>query len=631
MQLICFCNELLHINFLLQEELERLFPNWTSIRKHENVIIFAFGLTEQPQPLIQLLYKRLTCYLKEGNGFGATEKFLLWLQKETKQDIGLDFVHNQYFNYTTVDDPKLFLHSRFYLFDDQTPDSETIKISNEGSASQSSTLAECSIDVQIPSAYLNVLKILQEIQNNHKINVSAFSLMWPEPHLKPNETLSITEKYNTAVLVKSALKMQRNIKVFNIAGCYLTQPSFKHLVKQLRDCREMSSLYFINVQQNLPVLLGEVIGTMTSLKNVNLESSWMTSRTAEAVLFGLSQCRGLEILHLSDCKLTSCLDRLFENPNHTGFPSLKTLGLSQTKLNKADLSSIFGAVTQNKLRQLEKLFLAKNEQLGGCLPSFLPLKIPNRRYPVFQFLKNLDLNGTNLSQGDIDHLGQILRLKKLPSLIVLDLGQNKLTGCIRNLLGDTGPHPGLVELERMGLESSALDRNDLGVLSKILSNPKMQKCTSLDISGNVLKGMIGILFEEFGLPYLEALYLQKCSVETEDLMSLTDGVRKGKMPRLKRLLLRNIDFHGKEDAVKNLVTACVDYFKQHRMSVLLSLDEVSSPDKFKDTINSLCKGSLVSIHLLKTISKTANSGSFAYNVQVSGTFKPGTNVTQINF
>ena len=457
------------------------------------MVIFAFGLADDPQPLIELLFQRLVSHLKEGNGFGDTEKLLLWFQKEIKHDTGLNFMHNQYFNYTTVDDPRLFLHSTFYLFDNQTPDSRAIVKLNEGSTSQSSTTAECSINVEFPSVFLNVLKILQDIQSEHKIMVSALCLMWPESHLKPRQILSITEKYDTAILMKSALKLHRDLKVFDITGCHVTHPSFKHLAKQLDHCQEISTLYLRDVQQYIPISLGRAIATSRSL------------RTVEAVLFGLSQCRGLETLELLECKLTNCLGHFLENPNHTGFPLLKTLGLRRTQLSKSDLLAISGAMIQNKLPQLTKLFIAENEQLGGCLQCFYPLKIPNLRYPVFQLLENLDLTGTNLNQSDIDHLGQMLRLKKLPSLKTLELGKNTLTGCIANLLGQSNPHPGLFNLENLALGSTALDEFDLRSLSKVLNNPKMQKYKRLDISGNVLKGMIEVLVAEFRLSYLETL------------------------------------------------------------------------------------------------------------------------------
>ena len=355
----------------LQEDLDCLFPNWRSIRRHENVIIFAFGLSDQPQPLIQLLYERLTCHLKEGNDFGDTENFLMWLQREIKQDTGLDFIHDQYFNYTTMNDPRLFLRSTFYLFDNQTPDSRAIVKLNEGSTSQSSTPAECTIKVEFPSFFLNSLKILQDIQSEHKIMVSALCLMWPESHLEPHQILSKTEKDDTAVLMKSTLKLHRDLKVFDITGCHVTQPSFKHLAKQLCHCQEISTLHLRDVQDYIPILLGKAIASSPSLRTVSLEYSWMTSATAEAVLFGLSQCRGLETLHLSECKLTNCLVHFFNNPNHTGFPSLKTLGLRRAHLSKSDFLVISGAMIQNKLPQLAKLFIAENEQLGGCLQCFL--------------------------------------------------------------------------------------------------------------------------------------------------------------------------------------------------------------------------------------------------------------------
>ena len=103
--------------------------------------------------------------------------------------------------------------------------------------------------------------------------------------------------------------------------------------------------------------------------------------------------------------------------------------------------------------------------------------------------------------------------------------------------------------------------------------------------------MIEIPVEEFELPSLEVLNLQNCDVEAVDWKHLAEAIAKGKMSRVKLLELRDINFQGKEDAVENFVRACIDYFKHHRMSIFLSLDKVTSPDEFRDPVNSLCKGS----------------------------------------
>ena len=146
----------------------------------------------------------------------------------------------------------------------------------------------------------------------------------------------------------------------------------------------------------------------------------------------------------------------------------------------------------------------------------------------------------------------MLRLKKLPSLKTLELGQNTLTGCIGNLLGQTNPHPGLLNLENLGLGSTALDESDLRSLSKVLNNPKMQKCKTLDISGNVLSGMIGVLVEEFRLPYLETLNLRNCHVEAVDWKNVAEAIAKGKIPQVKLLELRESTSRVKKMLLKTL-------------------------------------------------------------------------------
>ena len=46
---------------------------------------------------------------------------------------------------------------------------------------------------------------------------------------------------------------------------------------------------------------------------------------------------------------------------------------------------------------------------------------------------------------------------------------------------------------------TALSRDDLRILSGVLSNAKMQNCTALDISGKILNGIIGMSLGEIGL------------------------------------------------------------------------------------------------------------------------------------
>ena len=118
----------------------------------------------------------------------------------------------------------------------------------------------------------------------------------------------------------------------------------------------------------------------------------------------------------------------------------------------------------------------------GCLSGFLP-----DPHPGVPELEVLNLGGTRLNKEDLQHLSHITQSNKLPKLKILDLSANTLTGCLTSFLPD--PHPGLPELEKLNLNRTALNKEDLHHLTHLIQTHKLSGLKVLDLVYNRLSEM----------------------------------------------------------------------------------------------------------------------------------------------
>ena len=185
----------------------------------------------------------------------------------------------------------------------------------------------------------------------------------------------------------------------------------------------------------------------------------------------IKECSALRVLNLS-----SMVPHL-----HQGLPELETLKLRSTGLNKEDLQHLSCITQSNKLPKLKILDLSWNT-LTGCLTSFLP-----DPHPGLLELRESELAKTKLNKEDLQHLSHITQYNKLPSLQCLDLSFHTLTGCLTSFLPD--PHPGLPELEKLDLNHTALNKEDLEHLTRLIQTHKLPGLKHLNLIGNRLSEM----------------------------------------------------------------------------------------------------------------------------------------------
>ena len=214
-----------------------------------------------------------------------------------------------------------------------------------------------------------------------------------------------------------------------------------------------------------------------NMESLKIKECILPTQTLSHLMKQINGCSALRVLDLSWTPLTGCLSGFLPDP-HPGLPELEELNLWETALNKDDLQHLSHITQSNKLPKLRILDLSGNT-LTGCLLSVLP----GNPHCLPQ-LQELDLNCTRLNKEDLQHLSRITQSNKLPTLRILDLSENTLTGCLSNLLPDN-PH-GLPELQKLKLANSRLTKDDLQHLTHLIQTHKLPGLDYLDLSFNSL-------------------------------------------------------------------------------------------------------------------------------------------------
>ena len=135
----------------------------------------------------------------------------------------------------------------------------------------------------------------------------------------------------------------------------------------------------------------------------------------------------LQGINISRNILTDCVAELFGGSDNPGFPALKQLHMADTKMIKADVTSLSQAFAKDKLPKLIGLDLSQNT-LTDCLKELL--RSISKDFTKFFF------HSTQLTKADMRSLScQAINDKKFMRLTWLQLSGNNLNGCVEELLG----------------------------------------------------------------------------------------------------------------------------------------------------------------------------------------------------
>ena len=517
-------------------------------------------------------------------------------------DVILDVMHNKYFNYATEEDPVVYVPCKFYMFEDfreKIPQFETVHFDVDETDEADFCPGELSLSTNNADSLNNAFKIIEKIQRYQRVKIVRLDLefKWFERRKTYYVMDGIINSDNITLCDQvektfpNLIKFNENTGMFRLSSCNFSKSVFEHLAEQLHGCKRINFLWLTDVEHNFPIRLGESIATMTSLEYAKFYKFAQTPVIGEAVLRGLSVCSQLVNLYIGESELTDCLTYLFLNSNHSEFPCLEKLEITDAKLSTSDLISLASGVRHGKLPRLKSLNLSQNIFTSkiGNLFGFLEGK-----YVGYPNLKRFSLEECMLNQADLRSISQALARNQLPKLQYLYLEYSTLTECIKDLFG-LEVHSSFSTLTHLGLSCTQLSAADLRSLSRALSHRVMLNCEKLDLSKNKLTGIVAELFAGHGLPFVKTLYLESVQLNAKDIENIVDAIESAKLPALSSLLLTDNENCMTEDQVKQLLEACIAFFMDHQIRVYVTVDDSLDNVEFEKRITERCKGTNASL------------------------------------
>ncbi|KAI8557094.1 hypothetical protein RHMOL_Rhmol05G0308000 [Rhododendron molle] len=257
-----------------------------------------------------------------------------------------------------------------------------------------------------------------------------------------------------------------NLRVLSLSNCHLSGPISDGIDNSstLFSLRYLETLNLAYNRLNSS-LIPSNIGDLTNLRYLNLSNSGFSGQ----VPIGLSLLTRLVTLDLSTLYFPGTRSLQIENTNlSTLIGSLS--GVKELHLDGVNISANgyeWGRAISSSMRYLSKLSLSNCYLSGPIDPSLLNL----------QFLSEINLSKNNLS-STVPYF-----FADLPNLKVLRLSSSNLYGAF----------PENILQQKLVLSNNKLG----GQISGFLPNGSLSKLDTLDLSSNILEGLIPSYFFDF--------------------------------------------------------------------------------------------------------------------------------------
>ena len=558
---------------LFQATLTELFPSWDAVKKYREVIIFTVGLVTDARPLVNYIYER------------QIEESLKQLREDRDGIKILNDLFTVLYAESAVPLPDHPLQNRHLSFFDHWNrfNSDTTVINTPSKLYQFKGLKKqivCEIELmehktEILDCAMSIISPEVIVTNNVLSNSRNISKHYPITHL-------LVSRVKCDHLAEPAVfNLSQNAQSISLLICKLPCEVLSHLLQQMSHCKQLRTLDLEDTTLGKAGLhLVQAIrswGDNPPLQILNLGFCALSDNVCADLLQYLSTCKHLTSLILSGNTLTGCLSSFVPDP-HPGLPQLKTLVLTNnTALNIDDLRHLLSIAS--KLPKLIYLDLS-HYKLKGCLLSFLP-----DPHPGLLNLKSLTLADDSFTKEDLHHL--LLTTHKLPKLKDLDLSYSILTGCLSSFLPD--PHVVLPELNKLDLRGTGLNKKDLQHLFSIIERDKLPKLEQLYLSDNKLKACLSSFLTDPhpGLPQLQLLGLTNATLNKKDLQHLTHLIQNKKLPCLNDLRVEHNRLCKKQKELGELIETSV---VNHHIILGLDLRYNNLSKKFKEKWELSCEG-----------------------------------------
>ena len=208
-----------------------------------------------------------------------------------------------------------------------------------------------------------------------------------------------------------SLRLSTDIVSFGVAKSYVPPHVLSDLLEQLSVLSKLHSLhlYDTSLASIKSLFLGNKVNTLSKLM---LADVVMTKRLCNNLL--------RQIMFLNRL-ITFELSHTIKRYDHANaYKDLKSGQIFFCVIDKALCSEFLAALSVfNRLKHLD----LSGNNLTGCLPNFIP-----HSYPGLTSLKRLILKNAGLNAGDLQHLANLIQLRKVPNLKELKLNHNDFHG-----------------------------------------------------------------------------------------------------------------------------------------------------------------------------------------------------------
>ena len=551
---------------------EQIVQKETESKSQAATTMSHFGLfsTSELQTNAQLVWGR---EFRTTTPLNFIEK--LWTQ--IPKPVHFEPLNNQYINYVRSSTCAIHVPSQFYVFSD-VGQFDNLKyevdpsMENKGQGAQP---AECGLGMN-SGDMADTLRLLQQIEKYQ--NISITNLCMVDVKMKEREIAA------GDTLPFNALKLNKKMKYFRVVNCSLVHTLYNHLMRELSACDDLHHLD-LSRTKGLPLGITHALQTMKNLRYLDLSEVNMAPDMSQEVMSALCHCKYLMNLYLAGNTLTNVIGNLLchGDTGHPTFPDLQELYLQDTRLSADDMKSLSMITRGSKL----KLLNISNNCLTDCIEALLSES-------DFPELGQLEMRNGQLCKTDITSLSKAVHQKKLLKLKALDVTGNLLTDCMAELVGERS-HPGFPCLKEVVLKQCGLNGNDLNSLGCAVSEGKIPSLELLYLSKNNLTGCLGKLLGIADCHLflsLEYLQLENAKLSGSDIAEISAAISSEQLPRLDQLVLTNNNLHAAEEATEDLVETYLFRFKKTaRPHTLLSLNSLSNIFQ-KEKLSKTLKGSL---------------------------------------
>ena len=385
------------------------FPSWDHIIRHREVVLFTCGLMSDTTPLVEFVYQTWIDSVREElriaryPSFSVDKELFQSMYAESTIALPDEPCHSRFVNIFEQSSRQVICRRsklyRFYFLErvilwNCGPEAEVSVTSGDESP-------ECSIFINSPrreNAARSLLDTCRQISQT-----------------QPIRDLCIFHHQCKEVSDPDVFNISQNAVSVKLEDVKFPDDVINQLVSKLNSCATLSMLDFNHT--SLHSVASLKIHKMTSLLRLDLSYTNMSRQLIDDVCDQLKNLVGMEKFNISWNTLSDkngC--QIAEAVKY--WPDFLGISLWRCKLSAEICGQIFAALSS---RSKLKRFKLGNNTLTGSVENLISGS--HLGLPHLEWFHVMD---GRLSVQDLQHVGNLIKLRKLPNLLHLSMARNDL-------------------------------------------------------------------------------------------------------------------------------------------------------------------------------------------------------------